>query len=77
LWLSLFFESRDAFGVVGGHVQLRLHHALDFEIVFEAGADGGVKQLLCQSEGEGGSFGQFRRERLGLCLSARRPRRHD
>src|SRR5438477_8985732 len=66
LRLSFLPESRDAFGVVGGHVQLRLHQAFDLEIVFEAGADRRVKQLLCQPQGESGSFGQFGREFFGL-----------
>src|SRR5689334_9296979 len=64
--LPLLAEGRHALGVVVRHMQLRLHHALDFEIVFEAGTDSRVKELLCQPEGESGTLGQFRREFLGL-----------
>src|SRR5215831_2319608 len=64
--LPLFAERRHTFCVVPGHMQLRLHHALDFEIVFETGTDSGVKELLCQSEGESRSLGELRREFLGL-----------
>ena len=42
---SLFPEGRDAFGVVGGHVQLRLHHAPISMVVFKAGPHGRVKQF--------------------------------
>ena len=63
---ALLAKRSHAFGVVGGHMQLRLHQALDVEIFVEAGADRGVKQLFRQAERKGRRLGEIGRKRLGL-----------